>query len=371
MLVRRIFLEGFRNYETAEAAFGDNVNVITGQNAQGKTNLLEAIHYLTGGKSFRSRFDREVIGFDRPAALVRGEIFSGQREQTIEIRMERGRKKQITANGVKLKTAAELAGKLTAVIFCPDDLYLIRSGAAQRRRLMDMCLCQLRPRYAAALADYNRLYEDKARILKDWRDKPSLLEALDEFSLQMCYKSAQIVSYRANFTELLNGYAGEIHREFSGGREELCVRYQTMKTVTDPRRKPQELLEQIVEHQRTHRTAEIESGSCLSGIHKDDLLIDINGNPARAYASQGQTRTAALSLKLAEREIHKADGGEYPILLLDDVLSELDSGRQNFVLNHITQGQVFITCCEDDQIVSRTGGRVFTVTDGQIRQEGS
>ena len=350
MLVRRIFLEGFRNYETAEAAFGDNVNVITGQNAQGKTNLLEAIYYLTGGKSFRSRFDREVIGFDRPAALVRGEIFSGQREQTIEIRMERGRKKQITANGVKLKTAAELAGKLTAVIFCPDDLYLIRSGAAQRRRLMDMCLCQLRPRYAAALADYNRLYEDKARILKDWRDKPSLLEALDEFSLQMCYKSAQIVYYRANFTELLNGYAGEIHREFSGGREELCVRYQTMKT---------------------DRTAEIESGSCLSGIHKDDLLIDINGNPARAYASQGQTRTAALSLKLAEREIHKADGGEYPILLLDDVLSELDSGRQNFVLNHITQGQVFITCCEDDQIVSRTGGRVFTVTDGQIRQEGS
>ncbi|MBQ8974276.1 MAG: DNA replication/repair protein RecF [Oscillospiraceae bacterium] len=368
MLVHNIHLEGFRNYDRATARFADNVNVITGRNAQGKTNLLEGLYFLAGGKSFRSRFDREIIGFNRDSAVIKADITSGGRQQNIEIRLNRGRKKQIFVNSVKLKTAAELSGRMTAVIFCPDDLYLIKSGAAARRRLMDMCLCQLRPRYAAALADYNRLYEDKSRILKDWREKPSLLDALDEFNLQMCYKSAQIIYYRANFARLLSEHAARIHRDFSGGGEELSVRYQTMKTVSEPTRAPKELLGEVIEHQRSHKSAEIDSGMCLSGIHKDDLLIDINGSPAKSYASQGQTRTAALSLKLAEREIHMQDAGEYPILLLDDVLSELDAGRQDFVLNMIGQGQVFITCCEDENIASRTGGRVITVEDGRIIQ---
>ena len=366
MLVHSIELEGFRNYENARADFSDNVNVITGQNAQGKTNLLEALYFLTGGKSFRSRSDREIIGFDKQHAVIRADVNSAQRQQKIEIRMTRGQRKQIYVNSVKLKTALELAGKMSAVLFCPDDLYIIRNGSAERRRLMDMCLCQLRPRYAAAVSDYSKLYENKSRILKDWREKPSLLDTLDDFSLQMCRRSAEIIYYRANFVSMLNEYARQVHLEFSGGKEILELKYKTLKTIDDARKKPQQLLDMVIEHQRTHRQAEIDSGMCLSGAHKDDIEININGASAKSYASQGQTRTAALSIKLAEREIHRSDSGEYPILLLDDVLSELDAGRQNFVLNRIVDGQVFITCCEDSRIASRTGGKVICISGGSI-----
>jgi DNA replication and repair protein RecF len=369
MLVRSIELEGFRNYDLSRADFCENVNVITGQNAQGKTNLLEALYFLTGGKSFRSRSDREVISFDKNSAIIKADINSAQREQKIEIKLARGQRKQIYVNSVKLKTAVQLSGKMTAVLFCPDDLYIIRAGAAERRHLMDMCLCQLRPRYAAAVSEYSKLYENKSRILKDWREKPSLLDALDEFSLQMCRRSAEIIYYRANFVSMLDEYARQIHMDFSGGREKLELNYKTLKNIDEPRKKPRELLDMVIEHQRSHRQAEIESGMCLSGAHKDDIEIVINGTSAKSYASQGQTRTAALSIKLAEREIHKADSGEYPILLLDDVLSELDEGRQNFVLNRIVDGQVFITCCEDERISNSTGGRVIKISGGSILQQ--
>ena len=366
MLVHSLELEGFRNYDHARAEFSENVNVITGENAQGKTNLLEALYFLTGARSFRSRSYKEIIGFDKQQARISACVQSAQRQQKIEIKLLRGQKKQIYVNSVKLKTDIQLSGKMSAVLFCPDDLHIIRSGAADRRKLMDMCLCQLRPRYAQALSDYAKLYENKSRILKDWRDKPSLLDTLDDFSLQMCRKSAELIYYRANFVSALNEYARRIHLEFSGGREQLQLNYKTLKTIDDPRQKPQQLLQMVVDHQRNHRQAEIDSGMCLSGAHKDDIEININSMSAKSYASQGQTRTAALSIKLAEREIHKADKGEYPILLLDDVLSELDAGRQNFVLNSIVDGQVFITCCEDADIAKRTGGRVIGISGGNI-----
>ena len=367
MFVKSIELDGFRNYDSARAEFSENVNVITGENAQGKTNLLEAVYYLTCGRSFRSRFDREIIGFGRDRAAVTAQVVSGGREQVLKAELHRGRRKSLYANGVKLKTAAELSGKLTAVLFCPDDLNVIRAGSGERRRLMDHCLSQLRPRYAAALGEYSKLYEHKSRILKDWREKPSLLDALDDFDEQMCAASAVIIYYRAAFAALLSEKASEIHREFSGGREELSIRYTTVKTVPDPAvMKPKEILPYLIEHQAAHRAAEKESGTCLSGAHKDDLEIMINGASAKSYASQGQARTAALSIKLAERGIHYDDRGEYPVLLLDDVLSELDGQRQSFILNSISDGQVLITCCEDMDIARRTGGRVLGVDGGRI-----
>jgi DNA replication and repair protein RecF len=243
---------------------------------------------------------------------------------------------------------------------------MIREGSAVRRKMLDSCLCQLRPRYASALTEFNRLYEHKTRILRDYHEKPSLLDTLDEFNDRLAQMSAELIYYRAAFAALLAEKASEIHREFSGGTEKLSISYKTVKTIDDPRKKPGELLPVLLEHQRTHRRAEIESGLCLSGAHKDDLDIEINGVPARNFASQGQARTAALSIKLAERDIHREDRGEYPVLLLDDVLSELDAGRQNFVLNRIGEGQVFITCCEDGQIASRTGGRVLHVENGAV-----
>jgi len=366
MNVQKIALNGFRNYEWETTEFSPGTNVICGPNAQGKTNLLEAVYMLSCGRSFRTRFDKELVGFGFSEGEILAEVWSHERQQTVDLRFRVGQPKRITVNGVK-KTAGELAAVVNTVLFCPDDLNLIKEGAAVRRRLMDNAISQIRPRYAEILTEFNRLYEHKTRILKDWREKPSLLETLDEFSDGMARASAQLIRYRAAYVARLNQAAPPIHRDFSGKGEELSLRYQTVSTVRDPFASAKEIYYDICDHQERHRQAELESAQCLTGAHKDDLEIDINGRSARSFASQGQTRTAALSLKLAEREILQAESGEMPILLLDDVLSELDQKRQEFVLNRIGGGQTLITCCEDAEISRRTGGKVLLVEKGKIR----
>jgi DNA replication and repair protein RecF len=368
MHVQRIALSGFRNYEEEVVEFSPGVNVISGQNAQGKTNLLEAVYLLTGAHSFRTRFDKELIGFDCDWATVLSDVDSGGRSQTVRLVFRKGQRRQVTVNGAK-KTSSELSDVVRAVLFSPDDLYLIKEGAAARRRLMDNAIRQLRPGYEKLLTDFNRLYENKTRILKDWREKPSLLQTLDEFSDGLARCSARMIRYRASFVERLAETAEPIHGDFSGGHELLGLCYKTVSTVTDPLASVEEIYYQICDHQERHRQAELETGQCLTGAHKDDIDITIDHKPARSFASQGQTRTAALSIKLAEREIFKGETGEYPVLLLDDVLSELDGARQEFVLNRIGGGQTLITCCEDEAIAQRTGGQVFTVCQGRIRQE--
>lgn len=366
MIVKGITLDFFRNYLHLEAGFHPGINVIYGENAQGKTNLLEAISYLSSASSHRARYDRELIQFGVDHAFIKGEIVSRNRDFTLEATLNRGSRRQLTSNGVRLKNAGELSGILNTILFCPEDLYLIREGAAARRRYLDDCICQLRPRYAAALAEYNRLKEHKLRILKDSGEHPSLLDTLDDFSLRMAQCGALLIHYRAHFVKRLRETAPEIHRECSGGRETLDLRYETVSTVTDPEAPPKELLPLLLDHQERHRQAEIEAKTCLSGPHKDDLAVFIDGNPAKAFASQGQTRTAALALKLAARDIFCQETGEWPVLLLDDVLSELDGRRQEFVLNRITSGQVFITCCEEEKLAQLKEGRAFHIRDGQL-----
>jgi len=366
MNVREIRLNGFRNYEEFSSEFSERVNVVIGDNAQGKTNLLEAVYFMSAGRSFRAKSDRELINFDRDGAYIRADVTADGRDQKLEAFLYRQKRRQLLAGGVKLKTAAELSGRLRVVLFCPDDLNMIRDGAVVRRKLLDHCLCQLRPRYAAALTEFNRVLEHKTRILRDHREKPSLLYTLDDFDLRLAQTGAELIHYRAAYAALLSEKAAKIHREFSGEKESLSLSYKTVKTIPDPKKKPAELLMPLLDHLKEHRRAELETGTCLSGAHKDDLEIEIGGLAARSFASQGQARTAALSIKLAEREIHFEDGGEYPLLLLDDVLSELDAARQNFVLNKINEGQVFITCCEDARIASRTGGRVLRIDNGKL-----
>ncbi len=366
MKINTLALRGYRNYREASVRFDGAVNVISGRNAQGKTNLLEAAYLLSGGRSFRTRFDRELIGFSEEYASVNADVDSGGRSQHVEILLRRGSKKTVTINRVRA-AASELSSVMNAVLFCPEDLNLLRDGPAARRRLMDLAICQLRPGYARLLADYNRLYENKMRILRDYRENSAMLDTLDAFSEGLARASARIIRYRASFALRLAAAAAPIHLDFSGADEELGVTYRTVGTVTDPTAAEQTIYEQVCEHQRLHRSAELASGSCLTGAHKDDLDITVNGRNARSFASQGQTRTAALSLKLAEREIFLAETGEYPVLLLDDVLSELDARRQDFVLNRIGGGQTLITCCEDAQIAEKTGGHVIVVEGGVIR----
>lgn len=362
-------LTGFRNYESLDLDFVPGVNLIVGDNAQGKTNLLEAITYLSMGRSFRTRKEQELIGMGAEFADLEATVFSHDRPQTIRAVLFPGRKhRQLYLGGVKQKSVAELSGILTTVLFCPEDLMTLKAGPAARRRLMDNALCQLRPGYDRALSEYGRLQEHKSRILKDRFENPALLDALPEFNLRMAQVGAILISYRARYMERLSELTAQFHREFSGGKEELTVRYQTVSNIPDPLAPQQEILQRLLEHQHSHQRAELESCQCLSGPHRDDFDVQLGGVSLKGYGSQGQIRTAAISLKLAEREIFKRDTGEEPVLLLDDVLSELDPARQDFVLNRILSGQVFITCCERSRVTEI--GRVITIDHGAVVEEG-
>lgn len=366
MRIDALTLEGFRNYDRQALTFHHSCNVIYGENAQGKTNLLEAMVYLSCGKSPRARADRELIGFDRDKARILGQMFTRDREFRTEVELFRGRRRKASVNGVPAKNNAALSDVLHTVFFSPEDLMLIREGAAARRRFMDLSLCQLRPRYGEALAEYHRLYEHKTRILRDSGDYPQLLATLPDFNRRLCQVGAVLIHYRARYCRALAEYAAQVHYECSGQREELELRYQTVSTVHDPFLPQEQLFAALMEHQKSHEQAEIASRLCLSGPHKDDLEVLVNGRSARQFCSQGQVRTAALALKLADREIHRNTMGEYPIMLLDDVLSELDPRRQEYVLNRIAGGQVFITCCENDRLDALLSGKVFHIRGGEV-----
>lgn len=365
MKLRRIALDGFRNYTDFTADFSPGVNVIWGENAQGKTNLLEAIGFLSGARSHRARGDKELLSFHRDRGTITAEVTSRGRDFLLEVQLFRGARRRLFVNHVKCKTAAELGGIVQTVLFCPEDLALIKAGAAERRSFLDHAICQLRPRYAEALAQYSKLLDHKTRILRDWEKHPSLLDVLEDFNEAMARAGALVIHYRAHFVRKLAEKAAQIQTEFSGGRETLALHYATVSTVRDPLGPTVELYEDLRRHQDSHAKAERDARSCLSGPHKDDLVARINGQPARQYASQGQTRTAALSLKLAERELFRDDTGQWPILLLDDVLSELDARRQDFVLRRITGGQVILTGCEAPD-GSFPEGRTLHIVQGKL-----
>lgn len=365
MKLRRIVLDGFRNYTDFTADFSPGVNVIWGENAQGKTNLLEAIGFLSGARSHRARGDKELISFHKDQGTITAEVTSRGRDFLLEVQLFRGARRRLFVNHVKCKTAAELGGIVQTVLFCPEDLALIKAGAAERRSFLDHAICQLRPRYAEALAQYSKLLDHKTRILRDWEKHPSLLDVLEDFNEAMARAGALVIHYRAHFVRKLAEKAAQIQTEFSGGRETLALHYATVSTVRDPLGPTVELYEDLRRHQDSHAKAERDARSCLSGPHKDDLVARINGQPARQYASQGQTRTAALSLKLAERELFRDDTGQWPILLLDDVLSELDARRQDFVLRRITGGQVILTGCEAPD-GSFLEGRTLHIMQGKL-----
>ena len=242
---------------------------------------------------------------------------------------------------------------------------VLKSGASARRRLGDHALCQLRPNYDAALTEYNRILEIKSKILKDHFENPAVLEILPEYNTRLCQVGALLISYRARFYEGLGKAAAEYHRQFSGGIENFDLQYKTVSSVADPFASVDKLTEDLQAHLESHYRAELETAQCLTGPHKDDFSVSLSGIDLKAYGSQGQTRTAAISLKLAQRELMKRESGEEPVLLLDDVLSELDPGRQDFVLNQIVSGQVFITCCELGRFTKL--GKTIEIEKGNVK----
>ena len=366
MNLTEIELRNFRNYENIRLEFDPGVNLIVGDNAQGKTNLLEAISYLGSGKSFRAMKTSEMVRFGADFADIEGEVFSQERHQILRWVLFHGsRPRQIWRNGAKKKTAGDIAGVLPTVLFCPEDLMVLKSGAAQRRRLGDHALCQLRPNYDAALTEYNRILDQKSRILKDHFENPAVLEILPEYNTRLCQVGALLISYRARFYDSLGKSAAAFHGQFSGGAEEFSLEYRTVSTVSDPFAPVSQLTQNLLDHLDRHYRAELETAQCLTGPHKDDFDVSLSGINLKSYGSQGQTRTAAISLKLAQRELMGREMGEEPVLLLDDVLSELDPGRQDFVLNQIVSGQVFITCCEPGRFTKL--GKTIEICKGTVK----
>ena len=360
-----IYLRNFRNYEELNLSFDPGVNLIVGDNAQGKTNLLEAIAYLGSGKSFRTQRSAELVKLGQEFADLEGEMCTQERCQKIRwVLFPASRPKQLYRNGIKKKSAADISGMLQTVLFCPEDLLVLKTGASARRRLADNAISQLRPNYEAALSEYNRILEQKNRILKDRYENPALLDILPEFNARLCQVGALLISYRARFFQGLGREAEVYHDHFSGGKEKFHLEYKTVSTVSDPFAPVSRLEEDLKEHLESHYRAELESASCLTGPHKDDFDVSLSGLSIKAFGSQGQVRTAAISLKLAQRELMYKESGEIPVLLLDDVLSELDPGRQDFVLNQIDKGQVFITCCEPGRFTKL--GKTVQIEKGKV-----
>ena len=359
MELKKIELRNFRNYEDISLEFVPGVNLIVGDNAQGKTNLLEAISYLGSGRSFRALRSAEMVRFGADFAEICADVYAQEREQALRwVLFSGARPRQIWRNGSKKKTTAEINGVMSTVLFCPEDLMVLKAGASARRRLGDHALCQLRPNYEAALSEYGKILEQKSRILKDRFENPAVMEILPEYNTRLCQVGAHLISYRARFYEGLGKAAEQYHGHFSGGIEDFHLEYKTVSTVKDP-------FAPIGDHLERHYRAELETAQCLTGPHKDDFDVTLNGISLKAYGSQGQTRTAAISLKLAQRELMGREAGEEPVLLLDDVLSELDPKRQDFVLNQITGGQVFITCCEPGRFTKL--GRTIEIEQGKVK----
>ena len=302
MYIKSLKLQNFRNYADESFAFDPAVNLICGENGQGKTNLLEAAAACSTMRLFRTAQKKEGLRFGENHAFIFADFLAQERDISLELRFSRTKAMEIYKNGVRQKRQSDAQGLLKTVLFCPEDLMLVRAGAAARRRFLDTALCQMRPNYA-------------------------------------------------RYLEVLSGV------------------YKTVSSVTDPFADARTIEKQLIDHVFSHKTAEIAAKSCLSGPHKDDLELLLDGRSAASFGSQGQVRTCTLSLKLAERELFFDEDGEYPVLLLDDVLSELDRRRQDFVLNRISAGQVMITCCEDGISEKLRAGAVFHIQNGEKSTE--
>ena len=354
-------LKNFRNIENAALFFDSGMNIIYGQNAQGKTNVIEALWLFSVAKSFRAAREREIITHGMPQSEQRLLFENEVRQNEIKINIARGERKKIFKNGVKIAKTRELIGNFYSVLFCPEHLSLVKDGPGERRRFLDMALCQLKPRYMALLEEYNRLLLQKNSLLKDRAGKS--LDTLDIWNEKLSAAGAQIALQRLEYVGLLQKYAENVLYELSGGAENITIDY---IFCGEALKEPRDLKSELLSLFDRNRQRELKEGVCLFGPHRDDLEIKINGFSARLFASQGQQRSCVLALKAAEADILYTQTGEAPVMLLDDVLSELDGVRQKFLIQKIIKKQVIITCCEPEHNLKGLEAKLFYVKSGRI-----
>ncbi len=357
MQITKLTLTGYRNLADLTLIPDRGVNVIYGENAQGKTNLLESIWLFSGLKSFRGAKDSELVGFGKDFARMELDFFAADREQKAVMTVANARKASL--NGVSLASPAKLIGKCSAAVFSPAFLSLVQAGPAERRRFLDTALCQFKPNYAAALSQYNRALKQRNSLLADVQGHPELLDMLDIWDTHLCTAGEEILNMRREYLSLLLPAAATVYDGLSQSREVLSLEY-IQKDNPDGKFSLSEML-------KANRREDLFNKTTSVGPHRDDIGIFINDKPARVYGSQGQQRSCAIALKLAEAQILKEKTNEQPVILLDDVMSELDAGRQDYILNHLDNRQVFITCCDPASILRLCEGKTFEIADGKIK----
>ena len=346
MIIKDITLENFRNVENQTVSFSDGVNILYGSNAQGKTNLVEAVYYLACGKSFRGARDRELITFSRSSGRIFANTASSEREHSLEIRLDTSKPKEIYINRIKIQKMREFMGVFRAVLFTPEHLSLIKGAPSERRSFTDSAICQLKPAYISLLFEYYKVLEQRNALLKKYRaDGSDPNDGLLEYwNIKLASDAAQIVKERREYIKTLSLHAKEFYSAFCSGKESLDIKY---AGIPEEYTTTTEIQDYIIKKLEENTESDIKNGATSCGPHRDDLNVEINSKPSRLYSSQGQQRSSILSMKLAEGEISHSVTGEYPVFLFDDILSELDLDRQNYILREIHSKQVFITGCID------------------------
>lgn len=362
MKIESIKLENFRNYENLILTLDAGTNLFYGDNAQGKTNILESVYLCGTTKSHRGSKDREIIRFGQEESHIRMKILKNEIPYRIDMHLKKNKAKGIAINGVPIHKASELLGLGNFVFFSPEDLNIIKNGPSERRRFLDMELCQLNKIYIYNLMHYNRILMQRNKLLKDIYFHPEYEDTLDIWDQQMVEYGCQVIRSRDEFVRQLNQIILHIHKKLSGGREELVVSYE--KNVSE---------EDFAEMIRKNREKDIKFKLSHTGPHRDDLMFQIKDVDIRKFGSQGQQRTTALSLKLAEIELVKEKSKDSPVLLLDDVLSELDGNRQHYLLESIYNVQTLITCTGIDDFVENNFriDRLYQVENGRVYEKSS
>ena len=334
MYIEKIRLQNFRNYENLEIDLNKNINIIYGENAQGKTNIIESIFLCAFGKSFRTSKEKEMIKFNEEKSLI--EAFYQKKDRDGKIKIELGNKKQISLNGIKIKKLSELLGNINIVIFTPDDINILRDGPVKRRRFLDMMIGQLRPNYVYNLNMYTKTIEQRNNYLRQIKEENKPEEMLEIWDEKLAEYGEKVYIYRKEFIEKIYNKINEIHGNITDNKETLKIEF-----ISNCDNK-----ENYLKLLKERRKLDIIKGFTTKGIHRDDFVIYINGKEVNIYGSQGQNRTVVLSLKIAELNVIYEEIGEYPILLLDDFMSELDEVRRKNFLNNIKNTQVILTCTE-------------------------
>lgn len=368
MKVNELTTQHFRNLDDFTFTANPKINVIFGNNAQGKTNLMEALWLFTGNRSFRGSKEAEMISFNQKNAKLTVLFDCDGREQTAQLML--GERKRHFLNQVPIKTPSEFAGRYYAVVFSPSDLSFVKDGPEKRRKFLDIAISQLKPVYQKYLNQYNRVLIQRNALLKDLYYNPSLESTVDLWDLQLAKLGTILTSFRVDYLKKLNNFSGKIYEGISNGTEQAEFFYKStvFSEETDVLGYTDETIEKYGRALFESREEDKKFGSTSVGIHRDDIEILINGLPARQYGSQGQQRSSVLALKLGESELLRHVTGESPIMLLDDVMSELDSVRQDYILNHLENQQVFITCCDLSNALRLKSGSIYHVEQGKIKK---